>query len=333
VWFRNVARGKRSLKLNLKDDGGRELFYALAKTADVVVEAFRPGVVKRLGVDYDSLKAINPALIYCSISAFGQTGSLVQKPAHDITVQAHAGLVDLNRGLDDDKPAMPNIPFADASASLLALSAVCIALYRREKTGEGDYIDLSMFDAALAWTPNVQGPTFGEDRSPEPKTMRSFGGAAMYNIYETADAHYVILGGSELKFASNLLTALGREDLLSFARKPPGPEQEPLKAFFRGTFRTQLLQYWRDFLSDVDCCWSWNRTLKDVRDDPFTQERGMVFQDAEGNWHLGPAIKFQEEPAQPRTNVPAFGEHSAELAAEVGLDDQTISDLTDREVI
>lgn len=333
VWFRNIARGKRSLKINLKDEDGRALFHALAREADVVVEAFRPGVVRRLGVDYDTLNALNSGLIYCSISAFGQSGPLAGKPAHDITVQAHAGLVDLNRGLEDGKPAMPSIPFADASASLMALSAILMALYRREKTGRGDYIDLAMFDAALAWTPNVQGPTFGEARAPDPKQMRSFGGGAMYNIYETSDGGFIILGGSEIKFARNLLEALGRPDLLDYAKRPPGPEQQPLRDWFRATFATRTLAHWKAFLAEVDCCWSWNRNLKEVIEDPLTAERGMILTDGQGNRHLGPAIRFRDEPAQPRFDVPGFGEHSEPLAAEAGLETGTVAAMKKRGTI
>ncbi|MEL6824739.1 MAG: CoA transferase, partial [Pseudomonadota bacterium] len=146
VWFRNIARGKRSLKLNLKDPDGLDLFLRLADAADIIVEAFRPGVVERLGVDYDTVAARNPGIVYCSISAFGQDSSLAKKPSHDTGVQGLAGLIDLNRGLTDDTPSMPNIPFADASASLMALSAILMALYRRTETGKGDYIDLAMYD-------------------------------------------------------------------------------------------------------------------------------------------------------------------------------------------
>lgn len=329
VWFRNVARGKRSLKLNLKDPDGLALFHRLAERADVVVEAFRPGVVKRLGVDYEALRGLNPSLVYCSISAFGQDSSLARKPAHDLTVQGMAGLVDLNRG-QDGKPAMPSIPFADASASLMALSAILMALYRRTQTGEGDYIDLSMFDAAIAWTPNVLGPTFGEDRAPSPKDMRSFGGSAMYNMYRTADDEFIILGGSEVKFAENLLAAFGREDLVSYAKVPPGPEQAPLRDFFQATFAERTLPEWKAFLANVDCCWSWVRDLKEAFEDPFTAERGMVFTDADGNRHIGPAIKFAREPGQPNPKAPAYGEHSEEIAASVGLSAAEIAALRDK---
>ncbi|MEM9570599.1 MAG: CoA transferase [Pseudomonadota bacterium] len=326
VWFRNIARGKRSLKLNLKDPDGLDLFLRLAETADVVVEAFRPGVVKRLGVDYEAVAARNPSVVYCSISAFGQKSSLAKKPAHDTAVQALAGLTDLARG-NDDKPALPNVPFADASASLMALSAILMALYRRTQTGRGDYIDLAMYDAAIAWTPNVLGPTFGENRPPEPKQMRSFGGSALTNLYETSDGEYLSFAGPEIKFATNLLTALGREDLIEVAKLPPGPAQAPLRSFFAETFKTKTLADWQAFLQPIDCAWAWVRSLKEAFDDPFTRERGMVFTDSEGNRHVGPPIKFQNEPPQPNPVVPAFGEHSVELAKSVGLNQATIAEL------
>jgi len=333
VWFRNIARGKRSLKLNLKDPDGKALFLALADQADVVIEAFRPGVVARLGVDAASLRARNPRLVYCSISAFGQTGSLAQKPAHDLTIQGLGGVVDLNRGLEDGKPAMVNMPVADMTASLFALSAILMALYRRAETGLGDFIDISMFDSLLAWTPNVLGPTFAHNQHPSPKDMRSFGGSAMYNLYETADGQFLILGGSEVKFAENLLNALGRPDLLSFAKRPPGPEQEPLRAFFRAHFGSQPLAHWQNVLEKVDCCWSWVRSLKDTVEDPFAAERGMVWVDEAGHWHLGQPMRFADEPARPRAAIPAFGADSAAIAREIGLSEAQIATLQSRGVI
>lgn len=328
VWFRNIARGKRSLKLNLKDPDGLELFLRLADSADVIVEAFRPGVVKRLGVDYDTISARNPAIVYCSISAFGQNSSLAKKPSHDTGVQGLAGLIDLNRGLTDDKPSMPSIPFADAGASLMALSAILMALYRRTQTGQGDYIDLAMYDAALAWTPNVLGPVFADDRAPEPKQMRSFGGSALTNLYETSDGEFLVFSGPEIKFATNLLNALERPDLIDVAKKPPGPEQAPLRAFFEETFAAQPLSHWKRFLEPIDCAWSWVRSLKDAFDDPFTEERGMVFRDSDGHRHVGPPITFQNEPPQPNPRTPRFGEHSADVAKEAGFEDEAIAAMT-----
>lgn len=333
VWFRNIARGKRSLKVNLKDADGRALVQALAKEADVFVEAFRPGVAARLGVDYGTLAALNPGLVYCSISAFGQSGAYAHKPAHDLTVQAMAGLVDLNRGLEDGKPASPNMPVADMAASLMALSGILMALYRRQTTGRGDYIDMAMYDACLAWTPNVTGPVFAEERDPPVKEMRSFGGAAMYHVYETRDGRHLVLGGSEIKFAANLLTALGREDLIETAKAEPGSAQDSLRDYFRETFRTRTLGEWSEFLSDIDVCWAPVRTLKDAFDDPHTVERGLVFDDAQGNRHIGPAICFREEPARPNPHIPGFGEQSEEIAREAGFDAETIAAMKARGAI
>lgn len=333
VWFRNIARGKRSLKLNLKDEEARDLFYRLADSADVLVESFRPGVVKRLGVDYDTLSARNPRLVYCSISAFGQDGQYAQKPGHALTIEALSGVLDLNRGLEDDKPTNPCVPASDMAASLMAFSAIMMALYKREKTGKGDYIDMSMYDALLAWTPNVTGPVFAENRAPVAKEMRSFGGAAMNKVYETKDGKFLVLGGSELHFARNLLDALGRPDLLDYAKAEPGPAQAPLRAFFQETFLTRTLAEWQVFLADVEVCWAPVRSLKDALDEPYAHERGLVLLDAAGERHLGPPIRFKRDPPRPNLRIPSYGEHSAEIAREADVDEAAIAALLARGVL
>ncbi|MEM8664826.1 MAG: CoA transferase, partial [Pseudomonadota bacterium] len=216
TWFRNTHRGKRSVQLNLKDETHREAFYKLAEWADVMVEAFRPGVVDRLGIGYDTIAAKNPGIVYASIAAFGQTGPLRDLPAHDLAIEGHAGVLSLNLGRDGF-PASPHMPVADLAGSLMALSGILMALYRRETTGRGDYMDMSMMDATMSWLPNVTGPVFAEDRAPVVKAERSFGGNAFFHIYETKDRRQVVLGGVERKFVKNLLTALGREDFIDLA--------------------------------------------------------------------------------------------------------------------
>lgn len=306
VWFRNIARGKRSLALDLKDEKDRAALLSLADEADVIVEAFRPGVAARLGIDYETVGKRNPRIVYCSISAFGQDGPYRDRPAHDLAVQALAGTVDLSRGLTDDKPSAPNVVAADMGSSLTALSAIVMALYAREKTGRGDYVDIAMFDSLLAWTPNVTAPVFAEDRAPVPKEMRPFGGQAMNRIYETRDGEYIVLGGSEVKFAENLLRALGRLDLLDYARVEPGPGQRPLIDYFVATFKTRARSEWESFLAMIDVCWAPVRTLKDGFDDPHTHARAMVVEDPHGNRHIGPAIKFRDDPAEPRLELPPY---------------------------
>jgi len=333
VWFRNIARGKRSLKINLKDTEALAFFLSLVGTADVLIEAFRPGVVARLGIDYARLKEVNPRLVYCSISAFGQDGPLRDRPAHDLAIQGLAGTLALGLGLEDSKPAAPNIPSADAISSLMALAGILMALYRRAESGRGDYIDISMYDALLAWTPNVTGPVFAENADPDPKTMRSFGGAAMNSIYETADNRFLVIGGSEVKFAKNLLDALQRPDLLPYAGIEPGPEQEPLKAFFRETFKSQPLAHWEAFLAKIDCCWAPVRSLKDAFADAHTNKRGMLLRDDDGHAHIGVPIKFEGEPAVPDLRLPAYGADSEHLAREMGLSETAIDALKGRNAI
>jgi crotonobetainyl-CoA:carnitine CoA-transferase CaiB-like acyl-CoA transferase len=316
VWFRNIARGKRSIALDLKDAGDKATFLKLASDADVIVEAFRPGVVKRLGIDYDTVSARNPRVVYCSISAFGQDGPWRDKPSHDLGVQALAGTLDLSRGFSDDMPNMPNLVAADLASSLTALSAILMALLAREKTGKGDYIDIAMYDSLLAWTPNITGTVFAEGRAPVPHEMRNYGGQAMNRIYETKDGQYIVLAGSEAKFSENLLRALGRLDFLDLAKGEPGPSQAPLISYFTDTFKQKTRAEWEAFLEAVDLCWAPVRTLKDAFGDSNARAREMLMLDAEGNSHIGPAIKFREEPAKPDLRLPGYGEDDARIARE-----------------
>src|SRR5689334_7648000 len=292
VWFRNIARGKRSIALDLKNKEDLDAFLKLADAADVVVEAFRPGVVKRLGIGYDAVAARNPRIVYCSISAFGQDGPYRDKPSHDLGVQAMAGTLDLSRGFADDKPNMPNLVAADMASSLTALSAILMALLAREKTGRGDYIDIAMYDSLIAWTPNITGAVLGEDKAPVPRLMRNYGRQAMNRIYETKDGQYIVLAGNERKFCENLLTALGRPDLIELAAGEPGDSQKPLIAFFAETFATKIRVEWEAFLAPIDLCWGTVRSLKEGFEDGHSIARGLLLRDPQENPHIGPAIKF-----------------------------------------
>lgn len=317
VWFRNTHRGKRSIQLSLKDPADHAIFMALAAEADVVVESFRPGVALRLGVDYDAVRAVNPGVVYCAISAFGQDGLYRDRPAHDVAVQALAGVVSLNEG-QDGLPAMPGMPVADALGSLTALSGVLMALLRKRETGQGDYLDVAMFDSVMAWTPNVTGRIFATGQAHVVKDERSWGGNAMYGLYRTADQRWLALGGAEVKFARNLLTPLGREDLVRCAGLPPGPGQEPLRVFLRETFASRTLAEWQTWFADKDVCWAPVRTLKDAFDDPALVEREMLARDANGNEIVGTPIRFREEPAVIDPKVPSLDEHGADIRARLG---------------
>lgn len=323
VWFRNTHRGKRSVVLDLKTDAGRESLLALADRADVFVEAFRPGVADRLGIGYDTLAARNPGIVYASIAAFGQTGPERLRPAHDYAVQALAGTASLNLGADGE-PANSGMPVSDMAASLMTLSAILMALLRRQTTGRGDYIDMSIHDATMAWLPNVTGPVFAEGRAPVVKEERSWGGYAFFRAYGTADGRHIALGGVEHKFVINLLTALGREDLIDAACGPPGPGQAPVKAFLEETFATRTRDEWEAWFAGRDVCFAPVLDLKEAFDHPQVAAREMLVRDADGNLHIGMPMKFRAEPGRIDPTLPGLGQHTGEVLREAGVDEATI---------
>ncbi len=328
VWFRNTHRGKKSIVLDFKDPRGVAAFLKLVETADVVVEAFRPGVVDRLGVGYAAAKAVNPRIVYASISAFGQTGPESRRPAHDLAIEALSGVVSLNLG-SDGAPTNPHMPVADLAGSMTALAGILMALVGREKTGRGDYLDISMQDSTMAWLPNVTGPVFAEDRAPRVKDERSFGGYAFYSIYETADGGHVALGGVEHKFVRNLLAALGREDLAPIAFGPPGPHQAPVKAFLAETFRTRTRAGWETFFAGKDVCFAPVLDLHEAFHSEQVAARDMLLRDADGNLHIGLPIRFSDEPGRIDPRLPGLGEHTEAVLAEAGLPASEVAALVD----
>lgn len=326
TFFRNANRGKDSVVLNLKVPQAREALLKLAETADVFIEAFRPGVVDRLGVGYRDVAARNPRIIYASITAFGQTGPRRDEPAHNLAVEALAGTISVNLG-QDDQPAMPAIPASDMAASLMAFGGILMALYSRERTGLGDYLDIAMHDSLLAWLPNVLGPVFVEKRPPIAKHERTWGGAAFYRIYATSDGRHVVLGGQEHKFIRNLLDALGRPDLIAVTHDGPGPHQQPLVDFLTQTFATRTQAEWVEWFRGRDICFAPVKNLREAFDDPQALARGMLRLDEQGIEHIGVPIRFANDPAQPSFRLPGPGEHTEHWLGVAGLDAAAIEAL------
>ncbi|QIQ87187.1 CoA transferase [Erythrobacter sp.] len=304
VWFANLNRGKKSVVLDLKSEDGKATLRDLIAGADVFVEGFRPGVMKRLGFDYEAVKAINPAIVYCSISAFGQEGALAHHPAHDMAVQALAGFLSVNDG-PDGTPVVPGAPSADLAAGLTALSGVLMALIGRERSGEGAYLDCAMFDSLLPWCAHTAGSAIAGGESPKSASQRSLGGAGFYQVYKTADDRHVVLGGREIKFAKNLLTALGREDLLPLAEAPAG-EQGELIAFLRETFAAKTRAEWVEWFADKDVAFSPVLDFREAFDEPHVAERGLIVEATGGGRHIAPPIRFAGEDWKPAP-VPAKG--------------------------
>lgn len=324
VYFDCTQRGKRSITLNLKDERARGVFMDLARTADVVVESFRPGVAKRLGVDYASVCAVKPDIVYASISAFGQSGPLQQNPAHDLAVEAFSGLLSCNVDRAGD-PVIPAMPSADMLVAALTLGGIAMALYRRAETGEGDYLDMAMMDAILGSMPNSMGAAFAEQRPPTPEHERIWGGAAMYRIYRTSDDKHIALGGSEIKFATNLLRHLGREDLLDRCKQPPGPEQFPVIEFFDAVFATKTQAQWVAELGSLDICFAPVNDLRTGLDLPQTRHRDMVVTDSDGREHLGIPVKYANEPGQVNFQSPDLGADTDALLQELGIGAEELS--------
>ncbi|APG61655.1 CoA transferase [Sphingorhabdus lutea] len=292
VWFRNLNRGKKSLCLDLKSDAGKQALWDLIADADVFVEGFRPGVMKRLGFDFDMVSAKFPHIIYCSISAFGQHGPMAHHPAHDMAVQALAGFMSVNDG-HDGHPVVPGVPSADMAAGLTALSAVLMAIIGREKSGKGDFIDCAMFDSMLPWCAHIAGGAISGGDAPISAKQRSLGGAAFYNVYQTLDEKYIVLGGRELAFATNLLTALNRDDLIPMAMAEAG-EQDELINFLRTIFATKTRAEWEAWFADKDVAFAPVLNFREALDQPIIAQRGLLAVH-DGAHQITPAIRFKHE--------------------------------------
>jgi crotonobetainyl-CoA:carnitine CoA-transferase CaiB-like acyl-CoA transferase len=298
VWFRQTNRGKSSVVLDLKTDDGKAGLWSLIDEADVLIESFRPGVADRLGFGRGAVHARRPSIVYCSISAFGQTGPASHHPAHDLGVQAMAGFLAVNDGTDG-RPVVPGVAAADMAASLTALSAVVMALYERASTGEGAYIDVAMLDSLLPWCAHTAGSALVDGTPPRSAAQRSLGGAAFYDVYETADGKYVVLCGREAKFVHNLLTAFGRPDLIAAGDFEEHPDQTELKSFLREQFRTRSRDEWTDWFEHHDVAFAPVLDFAEAVRSEVVAARGLVVEHDDGSIEIGPSIRI-DQPATGR---------------------------------
>jgi crotonobetainyl-CoA:carnitine CoA-transferase CaiB-like acyl-CoA transferase len=218
-------------------------------------------------------------------------------------------------------------------ASMMTLAGILMALYRREETGKGDFLDMAMADCLLACLPNNMGVAMTERRQPDLNSERALGGNALYQIYETKDAAYVVLAGQELKFAKNLLEPLGRPDLVALCKLPPGPGQDPVRAFLRDAFRARTKAEWVEWFKGRDVAFAPMRTLPEALEDAHFKARGMVLKDARGWDHLGAPIAFRDEPARPSFDPPGHGQHTREILGALGYADAEIARLAARGVV
>ncbi len=298
TWFRNLNRGKKSIMLDLKNEADKARLWDMIADADIFVEGFRPGVMARLGFDYAAVSARNPGIVYCSISAFGQTGSRAHHPAHDMAVQALSGFLSVNDG-SDGTPVVPGVPAADLAGGLTGLSAILMALIGRQASGRGDYIDCAMFDSLLPWSAHIVGEALFGGPPPVSAQQRSLGGAGLYQVYQTSDGKHICLAGREVKFARVLLSALGRDDLLPMAVAEAG-QQGALIAFLRDIFATRSRDAWTEWFHDKDVAFAPVLNFAEALADPALHERGLLVE-LDGAHMIGPAIRFAGESWTPHS--------------------------------
>ena len=327
AYFLALNRNKRSLRLNLKDERGRDVLLRLAEDYDVVVESFRPGVMDRLGVGYEALRARNPRLIYCPISGYGQDGPLTGRSGHDTNYLALNGLLGLT-GRRGGPPIQSAGQIADlGGGGLMAAVGILAALYERERSGEGQMVDISMTDGALSWLAMVAARYFAEGRVPHRGEPELAGGIACYFPYETSDAKWVSLGALEPKFWQNWCNGVGRPDLIEKQFEHPDSEAG---AEIAALFRERTRDEWTAFAGEHDCCLEPILDLDEVLDSELVRARGMVVElDQPGIGRVkqvGAPIKLSRTPADTSGAAPALGADTDEVLREAGIDPQPLRD-------
>ena len=327
VYFQAVNRHKKSLALNLKHPRGKDLFLALLETHDVLVEGFRPGVMARLGLDYAKTSALYPALIQVSITGYGSSGSHAQRAGHDINYLALAGVLGLS-GCRQGELAQPGIQAADLfGGSLLALAGLLAAVIQRERTGQGQLVDVAMFDGSVALAAMVFAGVAAGLEEPRPGGMTLNGRSPCYGLYQTKDGAWFSLGALEPKFWRNFCRAVERPDLepLQFG----GPRAVAQVAEL---FASRTREQWSDLFADHDACAEPVLDLKEMAASPLARERGMVREDPSGRPTISCPLRLSASPLPPTGQAPRLGQHSAPILAGLGLSRTEIEQLADQGV-
>jgi len=326
-----VYRNKSHMTLDLKSEAGRSVFFRLVQNADVLVEGFRPGVVQRLGVDYDSVCRVNPKIVYCSITGYGQTGAMKDSAGHDVNYLSRSGLLDL-MGEKDRPPAIPGVQIADlVGGGMNGALGILMALFHRERTGKGQRIDISMTDGMLGMLPAVQffNALFGEEQSRGDTFLAHR--YACYNTYATADGRYLAVGAVENRFWQNLCDHIGKPEY--------GPLQydetrrEEIIAFMRSLFLKKSLADWERELDGLDACVTPVRTVAEALQDPLFEAREMVLDADEGQIALGVPVKMGATPGGIHSAPPTFGADTGRILEELGCSQAEIEKLRQEGVV
>ena len=326
-FFNAVNRNKRSVAIDFTKEQGRQLFFKLAETADVVVESFRPGVVKKLGIDYNSLKAINPRLVYCSITGYGQTGPYSNMAGHDLNFCAYAGILDRQGQM----PFIPDFQIGDiAGGTLNAAMGILAALVQQKMTGVGQYIDVAMLDGVLAHTTTSLAQIDISEKSFLTGTL------PCYSVYETSDNKYMALGALEFKFWERFCKAVDRPDLIPF-HMVSGQAAENTFAEVTTIFKSNTRDYWSERLMKYDCCASPVLSTKEAINNEQVKARNMVAvknhpQEGDVKQFALP-LKFSSFQFEIEQSAPQLGQHTEEELLKIGCSEPEIKELRKNKII
>lgn len=323
------GRNKRSIVMNLKVREAQEVFYRLAEKADVIIEEFRPGVVKRLGVDYETIKRINPRIIYCSLTGYGQDGPYEQFAGHDINYISTAGAQGII-GERGGRPVVITNLIADyAAGGMHAAIGILAALMARERTGKGQHVDIAMTDGVVSMMHTEIASYFATGRVPTRGNILMFSGSPFYGVYETKDGKYISLGALEPWFYENLCKSLGREDFV--AHQWNEEKWEEIGSCFSEIFLTKTRDEWVELLRQTDTCVAPIYSLDEISSDPQLVHRKMVVEIDHPTLgkvkQVGISVKLSETPGSIRSIAPRAGEQTEEILLDLGYTKEGIEEL------
>jgi alpha-methylacyl-CoA racemase len=329
-------RGMKRIRFDLKADAGREAFLQLARDADVVIESFRPGVVDRLGIGYDDVSAVNPAVIYCSTSGFGQSGPHSQRAGHDLNYLAVGGFLDCSGRRGDGGPPLPGATIADsAGGGMQAVMAILAALVRRATSGDGAYLDVSVADGVVSFMSLYIDEYLATGEVPGPGPNILTGRSACYDVYRTRDDRWLAVAAIEPHFYANLCRALGLDQWIEHQNDDDAQDQ--IRVDFARVFATRDRDDWAAELGPADTCVTPVLSVPELVDDPQFAARGD-FADAvhptDGAFRqVAPVLAGQVRPNEP-IDVPDMSASDAdELLRAAGLAPEQIAALLDDGVV
>ncbi len=336
AYFLALNRNKKSMILNLKAQEGREIFHKLIETYDIVLEGFRPGVMDRLGIGYQELKKKHPGIILCSLSGYGQDGPYRDRSGHDINYIGLGGLLELT-GTKETGPIIPAVQIADIGAgAMMAAIAILSAVLHRQKTGQGQHLDIAMHDGVISWLSIHAGKYLSDHILPLRGEMHLSGRYACYQVYPTKDGRYMSLGALEPKFWKNFCEAVGKKELIH-KQFTEGDERVRILQEIKDLFLTKTQKEWIDFFKQHDACCEPILTLEEVFQDPQVLHRKMLIEydhPTEGRVkQVGNPIKSSLFPFEHPTPSPQWGEHTMEVLREIGYSDKEIEQLKERKII